>query len=248
MKWRTLLLPVVAVFAFVPQSAQSQSLVGMYYQCSTADEGEADFIMNQVLADHYQEQLDAGNILGWGWVEHQAGGPWRRIATITAETRAAVMTAWGNIMDSIREEDPNPWHRFNEICDTHDDYVWSLVASSEGTDPGNTPDQWVSTYWACNEGTEAQADALIPQIGAVIDKHVAAGHLGGWSWYSHDLGGWFRRLLTMASAEDFDLLDGRQMVLDELQAEHADVLEEFSSVCNGHVDYLWANGRAGDDS
>jgi hypothetical protein len=154
------------------------------------------------------------------------------------------MTAWGAIIDEIEEEHPNAWHRFNEICDSHDDYVWNAVASAEGTDPGSTPDQWVSTYWACNEGTEARADELILQMGEVIDKHIAAGHLGGWSWYSHDIGGWFRRLLTLSSAEDFDLLEGRQMVLDELQSEHAELLAEFSSVCNGHVDYMWANGRA----
>lgn len=247
MKWRTLLLPIVAVLALAPRPAQSQALVGTYYRCSTADEGEADFIMNNVLADSYEQQVEAGNITGWGWVEHQAGGPWRRIATITAEDRAAVMTAWGAIIESIEDEHPNAWHRFNEICDAHDDYVWNLVASDEGSDPGATPDQWVSTYWSCNEGTETRADEMMQQMSQVFDKHIAAGHLGGWGWYAHDLGGRFRRLLTLASAEGFDLLDGRQMVLDELQSEHADLLADFSTVCNGHVDYMWANGRAGDE-
>jgi hypothetical protein len=248
MKWRNLLIPVVAVLAFAPQPAQSQSLVGMYYRCSTADEGEADFIMNQVLSRVFDRNVEAGNMTGWGWVEHQAGGAWRRIATITAPDRSALMTAWGQVINEIEDEHPNAWHRFNEICDSHDDYIWSLVASDAGSDPSVTPDAWVSTYWVCSERTEARANEIFQEtIAPVIDRHIAAGHLGGYGWYAHDLGGRFRRLMTLQAADDFDLLEGRQMVIDELQSDHADALDEFSSICNGHVDYLWANARSGAD-
>ena len=82
MKWRTLLLPVVAVLAFAPQ-AQSQTLIAQYFRCSTAYEDEADFIMNEVFADVYQSQVESGDLIGWGWVEHLTGGQWRRIATMT---------------------------------------------------------------------------------------------------------------------------------------------------------------------
>lgn len=242
MKWKSLLLPVVALLVFAPP-AHSQSLVGTYLRCSTADEGEADFIMNQLFAKIYDRHAEAGEILGWGWVEHQAGGPWRRIATITADDTPTVWSQWGEIIDEIQDEHPNAWHRFNEICDAHDDYIWNLVALDEGSDAGTTPDAWVSTYWQCNEATETRADELMEQMSAVFDKHIEAGHLGGWGWFAHDLGGWFRRLLTLNAAEDFDLLEARAMVVEELQNEHADLVDEFSSICNGHVDYVWANGR-----
>ena len=77
----------------------------------------------------------------------------------------------------------------------------------------------------------------------MFDKHIDAGHIGGWAWYGHVIGGKIRRLLTMASAEETNLLAGREMVIDELQAEHADVLEEFGEICGSHVDYIWANAR-----
>jgi hypothetical protein len=247
MKWRTLLFPVVAVFAFAPQTAHSQTLVGTYYRCSTADEGEADFIMNTVLSEIFDRHADAGDISGWGWVEHQAGGAWRRIQTITAPDRSTVLNMWGQIIEEIEDEHPNAWHRFNEICDAHDDYIWNLVAASEGNDPGVTPDAWVSTYWVCNERTESRADELMQQMGPVVDQHIAAGHLGGWGWYAHDIGGRFRRLMTLQAAADFDVLEGREMVINDLQSNHAELLDEFSSICGAHVDYLWANGRAGDD-
>lgn len=247
MKWKSLLLPVVAVLVFAP-AAQSQSLVGTYLRCSTADEGEADFIMNQVFAPIYDRHVEAGGILGWGWVEHQAGGAWRRIVTLTADDTPTVWDAWGEIVAEIQAEHPNAWHRFNEICDSHDDYVWNLVSSSENQDPGQTPDAWLSTYWQCDEMTESRADEIMGQMSAVFDKHIAAGHIGGWGWYAHEIGGWFRRLLTVTAAEDFNLIEGRAMVVDELQTEQADLLEEFGSVCNGHVDYVWANGRSEDGS
>jgi hypothetical protein len=233
----------VAAFVVAPPAA-SQSLVATYHRCSTAYEGEADFIMNTVFSDIYQKQVDNGSINGWGWVEHTAGGPWRRISTITGPDRAAAMTAWGAIVNEIRDEHPNAWHRFNEICDSHDDYVWNVTASAEGTDPAETPSSWASQYWVCDQTQEARADELVAEVMApVYDKHIAAGHLAGWSWYSHEIGGRFRRLLTVAAADDFDVLDGRAMVIDELMAEHADALAEFGNICGSHVDYLWANGR-----
>ena len=64
----------------------------------------------------------------------------------------------------------------------------------------------------------------------------------GWD-AAHVIGGKIRRLLTMASAENMNLLAGREMVIDELQAEHADVLEEFGEICEEHIDYIWANAR-----
>jgi hypothetical protein len=243
MRWQPLLLVAAAAFVVAPPAA-SQTLVASYHRCSTAYEGEADFIMNTVLADAYQKRVDDGSITGWGWVEHNAGGAWRRISTISAPDRSAAMGAWGEIVAELEEEHPNAWHRFNEICDSHDDYVWNVTASAEGTDPSVTPSSWASQYLVCDATKEARADELMTQeLAPVYDKHIAAGHLAGWSWYSHEIGGRFRRLLTVAAADDFDLLEGRAMVIDELLADHADALEEFSNICGGHVDYLWSNGR-----
>jgi hypothetical protein len=244
-KWTSLLLALAAVLALaVP--AESQSLVANYYRCSTADEGEADFIMNAVFADVYQAHVDSGDLIAWGWVEHTIGGDWRRISTITAEDRSTATRVWGEIVAELEDEHPNALHRFNEICDSHDDYIWTVTDSYEGTDQSVSPPAWVSIYFTCDQQAEARADELMAEMSGVIDKHVEAGHLGGWGWYSHDLGGWFRRLWTLTGVEDFDVLDGRQMVIDELLAEHADAFAEFGSICSGHVDYMWSDARATD--
>lgn len=246
MKWRTLLLPVAAVLAFAPP-AQSQTLIAQYFRCSTADEGEADFIMNEVLGDVYNRHVESGDLIGWGWVEHQAGGAWRRIATLTASDITTAWDQWGEIVEEIMADHPNAWHRFNAICSSHDDYIWNLINSSENEDAGSTPQMWASSYWICDETEESRADELLEQMAPVFDKHITAGHIGGWAWYEHEVGGRFRRLLTMSAAADMNLLEGRQMVIEGLQSEQGDALEEFGDICGSHVDYIWANAREMDE-
>ena len=106
---------------------------------------------------------------------------------------------------------------------------------------------WASTYWVCDTTEETRADELVQQMAAVFDNHIAAGHLSGWGYWEHLVGGRFRRLLTLAGAEGFNLLEAREMVVADLRANHADVLEEFGNICTGHVDYIWANARDEDD-
>lgn len=246
MKWRILLLPLAAVLAFVPP-AHSQTLIAQYFRCSTADEGEADFIMNEVFADVYQSQVDSGDLMNWGWVEHLTGGQWRRISTMAATDLTAAWDAWGSIVEEILDEHPNAWHRFNEICPSHDDYIWNRIAASESESEVNTPGMWSSSYWVCDSNEESRADELVQQMVPVFEKHITAGHLSGWAWYGHVVGGRFRRLLTMAAADDFNLLEAREMVVADLQSEMGDSLDEFGDICTGHVDYIWANAADTDD-
>ncbi len=228
---------------FVASEAQSQTLIGQYFRCDAAYEDEADFIVNTVFSPIFTRHETAGDISGWGWVEHAAGGAWRRIGTITAPDRTTALNMWGQINAELEEEHPGATHRFNEICNSHDDYIWNLTAASEGTDPGSMPDAWISTYWVCNEAKESRADELQAQMAAVYDKHVAAGNVTGWAWYSHEVGGRFRRLLTLAGSDLPGVLDAREMIINELESEHADAMAEFGSICSGHVDYLWNNAR-----
>lgn len=244
MRFSSLLLGLTLAAILVPATAQSQTLIAQYFRCGTADEDEADFIVNTVFSPIFEEYVSAGDITSWGWVEHAAGGPWRRIGTLTAPDRTAAINAWGQINQELEDQHPGATHRFNEICGSHDDYIWNVESSSEGTDPTETPDAWISTYWICDQSQESRADELQAQLAQVYDKHIAAGDISGWSWYSHDVGGQFRRLLTVSGSDFPSVLDGREMVLDELRADHGAALEEFGSICSSHVDYLWQNGRS----
>ncbi len=238
------LFPLAAFALLLAPAAQAQSLVATYYNCDTADEAEADFIMNTVFAPLLQSHVDSGDITSWGWVEHQAGGEWRRIATLVADDIGAVLTAWGVIADEMEEEHPGASHRLQEICGDHDDYIWELTSASEGTDPDVTPESWVSTYFVCDQSREARADELFAAMAPAIDAHIAAGHLTGWSWYTHIIGGEFRRLLTVAGADANAAVLGREMATADMGANYADELTEFTSICSSHVDYIWGNAAA----
>lgn len=244
MRWSSFLFGGILLAVFVPSQAESQSLIAQYYRCDTAYEDEADFIVNTVFAPIFDQHVTAGDIEGWGWVQHAAGGPWRRIFTLTGEDRTAALNAWSAMNGELDDEHPGATHRFNEICGSHDDYIWNLEATSEGTEIGTTPEAWLSTYFVCAEGKEARADELQAHIAAAYDARIAAGEIAGWSWYSHDVGGRFRRLMTVSGADFPSVLDGRDAVLAELQENHAEAMAEFSSICSGHVDYLWQNGRS----
>lgn len=243
MKGSHFLFGLCSLLLLIPAEAASQTLIAQYYRCDTADEDEADFIMNTVFAPILDRHVEAGEITAWGWVDHAAGGAWRRIATLTAPDRTAALNSWARINEELQDEHPGATHRFNEICGSHDDYFWNLDAASEGTDPGVTPEAWISTYWVCNQAREARADEIQQQLATVYDKHVAAGNISGWSWYSHDVGGRFRRLMTVAGSDFPGILAARDMIIDELQSEHAEAMAEFGSICSNHVDYLWQNGR-----
>lgn len=246
MKWQTFFALAVSALLLAP-AAQAQSLVATYYNCGTANEDEADFIMNTVFAPLLQSHVDAGDISSWGWIEHQAGGSWRRILTLGAPDQSTLVTQWGVITGEMEEEHPNATHRFNEICGTHDDYIWELTSTSEGVDPNATPDAWISTYFVCNEATEARADELMAAMAPAYDPHIAAGHIAGWSWYTHVVGGQFRRLLTVSGSNAVSVLEGRGLVIADLTANYGDELAEFSSICSSHVDYLWGNAAASDE-
>lgn len=243
MRWSSFLLGGTLLAILFPSGAQSQTLIAQYYRCDTAYEQEADFLVNTAFSLVLERHEAAGEIDGWGWVQHAAGGPWRRIFTITAPDRTAALNSWAEINQELQDEHPSATHRFNEICGSHDDYLWNLEASSEGTDPGSTPNAWLSAYFVCNEAQESRADELQAHIATVYDARIAAGEISGWSWYSHDLGGRFRRLLTVSGTDFPSILDSRDGAISDLQGQHAEAMAEFGSICTSHVDYLWQNGR-----
>ena len=101
-------------------------------------------------------------------------------------------------------------------------------------------------YYECNQADEARADELVENhIGAVYDKHLAAGHLLSWGWLSHQIGDRWRRVSYMAAPDMNTMLDTRDAIIQEIQADHAEVAREFNSICTTHDDYIWMTGKKG---
>jgi len=128
-----------------------------------------------------------------------------------------------------------------EACDEHEDYVWNYVdGSAPATEVAqNRSNAGLSIYWVCEEGRGALIDLLAEELFAPAwNAQVEAGVINSWSWFSHFLGGEYRRLLVADGVDHNAVLTARDNVI-ELMGENAGLAGEFSRVCNGHADYLW---------
>ncbi len=214
------------------------TIIAQYFTCDQAREDVADQIFRDVFASVYDSHVEAGDITAWSWNQHLLGGAWRRLLFFRAPTRDAALEAWGKINE---ETDDLANNRFLDICPSHDDYIWSSVASQTAADAGENRVN-VATYLVCDISREDRADEIVTEVFAPVwEEHVRAGDIAGWYWNVHDMGGRFRRLLGFIGADAASVMNGRDVIFNALQSGHADALEEFTSICSEHVDYVWNN-------
>jgi hypothetical protein len=72
---------------------------------------------------------------------------------------------------------------------------------------------------------------------AIMNKHLAAGHITGWGWLTHNFGGTIRRVLNWTGPDAMAVLNAEEMVSGEM-ADHG-MWASFSTACNTHSDYVW---------
>lgn len=99
--------------------------LSVYYVCDFDRQNRADEIVEQYFAPMYDKLVADGKISQWVWNNHLIGGRYRRLASMTGESHAAVIAARGEILQQASE---NPlWDEFNNICGMHSDYLWNIV-------------------------------------------------------------------------------------------------------------------------
>ena len=88
---------------------------------------------------------------------------------------------------------------------------------------------------------EDRADELVREVFApVYARHVDNGGLATWNWFKHNVGGDFRRILTMTAADHKTLMKTRAAILAEFDDRRTErALKEFNKICHSHHDYLW---------
>lgn len=243
-----LLVLAAGILIGSPAAAQeSMSVFATYYRCDQARERDLDPVIVGAFARVLDPLVEAGRITSWGWRPHVVGTAWRRLATFTAPDRTALLEVRADIIEQVQAEQ-GAFAMLNDICGSHDDYIWNRVASSEAP-VGESPDPGgpgLSTYYTCNQAREARADEIYTElIGPAIEAHVTMGHLAGWGWWAHDVGGEFRRIGTIAGADHATILNLREQVVAGLVEDHPDEMEEFLTICPSHEDYLWGASMTG---
>jgi hypothetical protein len=101
--------------------------LSVYYKCDSSKEERADEIVAKTFGPIYQKQVDDGNLVSWGWLQHNIGGDYRRLLTATATDFKTLLA----VRDEIYEQSTTGRNErvsveFDSICGPHRDYLWDI--------------------------------------------------------------------------------------------------------------------------
>lgn len=210
-----------------------------YFYCNNGMEAAADEFVKRN-AEVYDQMVEDGEMLAWGWMSHHTGGKWRRIQWHQNDSLAGVVAATDAMGAAVAEkfgEDDAAGDAFAAACPQHDDYVWQVTDGMSGVDRGTVG---FSVYHKCDIGREERADEIVAKhVAPALNKMVEEGKLTSWGWQSHVVGGGIRKLQTMSAKDLPTLLAARTASIAAIYGEEDKVGEEFVDICGPHADYIW---------
>ena len=220
----------------------AQYAYATYFICSPDGESRADEIINSSYKPHYDAAVEQGDIVSWSWLQHYAGGLWRRVLVVVTSDMESLLASSGALGEIISEKTPEAGRAFSEICSSHVDYIWETI---DGVGSGSASDTrgavGFTVYMQCDMNREDEADELMRNtIGPVFQKHTGEGELTSWNWLKNHVGGKYRRILTMGAADHQTLMSARAAVhadFDERKVARA--VEDMNEICHTHQDYIW---------
>ena len=224
------------------QDAPTLYAYATYFVCSPDGESRADEIINSSFKPHYDAAVEHGDISSWSWMQHHVGGKWRRVLVITASDMDAILDSSGALGEIIEDRTPEAGRAFSSICSSHEDYIWETVDGvSTSTTAGNRGDAGFTMYLECDMNEEDRADELVRDVfGPIYERHVNAEGLASWNWLAHNVGGDYRRIVTMTAADHKTLMNTRAAILDEFDDRRVErAVKEMNEICPKHNDYLW---------
>ncbi len=231
----TLALPIPSL---VWAQNQGGVVFATYYECDPNLEAALDLVVMEAIAPIYQKHVDSGELTTWGWSAHAIGGAWRRLGFMIAPDRETALEVRGAIFQEVQAEEAAAGRMVNTVCPTHEDYIWSIAQTSQLADPNAGPSPSMTTYYSCNQGSEAEVDEIVREtIAPVLEDLVREGQLNNWSWLVHQAGGWFRRAAVLSGTDHASILNARDALGERLVGD--DSVGQFFTICSSHVDYNW---------
>ena len=93
----------------------------------------------------------------------------------------------------------------------------------------------------CDINREDRADEIIREtIGPIYDAQVESGGLSAWNWLAHNVGGDFRRLLSITGTDHNTIMATRAAILaDARSGRSSRAFEQLNDICPVHHDYMW---------
>lgn len=103
--------------------------LSVYIACDASREARADSIVTQAFAPILNRHVEAGHLSSWSWLSHSIGGEWRRVAIYFGPDHKTILRARTLILTEVAEEQPEAFRDLNEICGSHQDYLWDTQIS-----------------------------------------------------------------------------------------------------------------------
>ena len=237
---------VLSAVPFCALAQNDQATTGYayvtYFQCDAGREFRADEIIQRSFKPHYDAAVKAGEIVQWSWLSHFVGGKWRRALVLSAANMDDLLAAAGALGEAIQESTPEAGRVFTEVCPGHEDYIWQTVDGVGGTTVGSSRGRaGFSMYLDCDLNREERADEIVKQtLGPIYDARIASGDLVSWNWLSHNVGGEWRRLLSMTAKDHNTMMHARADILAAASSGRAArAMEQLNDICPDHEDYMW---------
>ena len=229
---------LVAATAAAQSAAPPPFIMATYYRCDYVKQTKADTLYKKVMVPALENQIKAGHLTAYGFSSHRIGGEYRRLETMTAPTLAHLIAAQEGVIAELDKTNPKGAAEFDAICGTHTDYIWQRVLGSTPDPKAPTPAFSYSRYLVCDMAKENEADLIMAtSLAAMMNKHVAAGHITGWGWFTHNMGGANRRILNWSAPDVMSALNAEEMISNDIAADPMG--PAFTAICNSHSDYLW---------
>ena len=92
-----------------------------------------------------------------------------------------------------------------------------------------------ATYYSCAQGGERLNAVVRDGMAPVLEQALAAGSISAWGWLTHHTGGTWDRAGYVVAPNVGAVLDA----VEGLGAEMGNALQELTSVCPEHEDYIW---------
>ena len=232
----------VLMGAINPAIAQDEGTTAVsyatYYHCDVATQGNMDQVVAANERAVFDQWVEDGKLIAWGYLSHFTGGRWRRAQYHVSPTIDDAFQVQSEIFGEIYEDNRAGGQARAAACESHEDYVWSVdTGSGMGVERGNVS---LSVYFVCNVADQQRADEIFRDIYApYLEDLQAKSEIATWSWQSHLLGGRFRRLQTV-TGEDYAAVNrARFGAIQYVNENHPELGREFAQICDEHEDYLW---------
>lgn len=104
--------------------------ISVYWVC---DEGRGpliDLLAEEVFAEAWNAQVEAGLVDSWSWYSHFIGDKYRRLLVTDGATHNDLLTARDNVLEWVGDNKANLAGEFSNVCNGHVDYLWNIEISS----------------------------------------------------------------------------------------------------------------------